>query len=119
MKRVILLKYFIVAFAILMAFLVFDSRNIIKQAKQWGARQCYVKISDESPIDDGSGLWRYVYRLDGYSGSGAKRLLEFKADRILRRDAYLRVYVRDDGAVVSWEEVARQDVPAGAQKYLN
>ncbi|WP_196754971.1 YxeA family protein [Burkholderia cepacia] len=119
MKRLISLKYFAIAAIIFSVFLVFNSHKIIKQAKRWGAEQCYVKISSEAPNDDGSDLWQYAYQLDGYSSNGAKRILKFRADRILRHNAYLRVYVLDNDAVVSWEEISSRDVPAGVQKYLN
>lgn len=120
-KRAISSKYFFIAVAFLVAlfFVLLNSKNIIAQAKRWGGEQYYVKISSEAPTDNGQEYWKYTYQLGGYSSDGAKRLLRFDANRILRSSAYLRVYVRDDGAVITWEEVPPQDVPAVAQKYLN
>lgn len=120
-KRVISSKHFFIFLALLVALLLAlsNSKKLIGYVKRSGGDPYYVKISGEAPGDNGQEYWKYTYQLGGYSDDGEKRLLKFDANRILRSGAYLRVYVRDDGAVITWVEVEPRDVPAEAQAYLH
>lgn len=90
--------------------------------KTLGNTQYYVKVSSGpfSENQSGRGTYAaYTYRLNGYRSDGYATAVEFFAPRVLRIGAYLRVYVRKDGAIATWEEVAPDVVPVDIKKGLD
>ncbi|WP_230678567.1 YxeA family protein [Lacticaseibacillus zhaodongensis] len=63
----------------------------------------------------------YAYTLKGYTQDGQGKTLHFKAnkERPLRRNAYLKLVNNDKKGVISWQSVAKKDVPAKALAKLN
>lgn len=105
--------------AVVVVFLGFSVFMVTVKASRWGKTQYYTKVTTSTPADNGQGLWQYEYRLPSYTAEGSERQLEFTAPKILRRDAYLRVYARSDGSVTAWEEVGPNNVPHKAREQLH
>lgn len=59
---------------------------------------------------------QYQYRLESYDADGAGVETVFKTERMLRDDAFLKLEVLPFRGVVSWEEVAYDDLPAPVQE---
>lgn len=91
----------------------------LSKAPRWGRTQYYTKVTTSTPADNGQEKWQYEYRLPSYTAEGSTRQMEFTAPKILRRDAYLRIYARSDGSVTAWEEVKPGDVPNKALEQLH
>ena len=58
----------------------------------------------------------YQYRLESFDGSGSGKETVFKTERMLRDGAFLKLEVLPLRGVVSWEEVAYDDLPAAVQE---
>lgn len=54
----------------------------------------------------------YVYRLPAFDASGTEFEVQFGASRVLRDGACLRLEIEPLRGVVSWEEVAPEELPA-------
>ncbi|WP_285768769.1 YxeA family protein [Peribacillus sp. SI8-4] len=83
----------------------------------------YVQITEdgtkhEQKVEDGSLMTSYSYRLDGTNAEGKTKPLEFTAQKNLRKDAYLKVYVKDEDKVSSYDEVKFEEIPKKAQDKL-
>lgn len=88
-----------------------------------GAQQYYVQIHQdgkrmENKSDNGEKYVSYEYTLDGFDPSGKEKALTFTAQKELRRDAYLRIYVKGN-QVSSYQEVKADELPEGAKQKLN
>ena len=68
--------------------------------------------------EDNANDFDHHYDLVGWNAEGASEDLSFDTSRELREDAYLKVETLFLRGVVSWEEVAWEDVPAAAQGEL-
>ncbi|ECW0470400.1 TPA: YxeA family protein [Salmonella enterica subsp. enterica serovar Mississippi] len=88
---------------------------IVRQIELSGSDEYYVVIPDRVHADNWTEYERYSYVLTGYAVSGARNTLAFDSFKILRPGVYLRVYVRDGYHVISWEEVAPDDIPVGVR----
>lgn len=82
----------------------------------------YVQITQdgvvtESKASDGKIYKDYNYSLEGINKEGEKKTLDFFAQKNLRKDAYLKVYVKDSG-VSSYDEVQYDDLPEKAKAFL-
>lgn len=71
----------------------------------------------ESRASDGKVYKNYNYKLPAYNEDGKERELEFMAQKNLRKDAYLKMYVKKDG-VSSYDEVKFEEIPEKAQAKL-
>lgn len=105
---------------ILVGFVVFI-QNV--NLNRLGAQQYYVQINQdgkrfEDKSDNGEKYVYYEYTLDGYNPSGKEKALTFTAQKELRKDAYLRVYVKGD-EVSSYQEVKADELPEGAKQQLD
>lgn len=60
----------------------------------------------------------YIYTLPAYSEDGAEIKSEFGTSRELKQDAYLLLEYAPLRGVVSWEEVALEQIPADAAAKL-
>ncbi|MEK5642953.1 MULTISPECIES: YxeA family protein [Paenibacillus] len=105
---------------VLVGFVVFI-QNV--NLNRLGAQQYYVQINQdgkrmEDKTDNGEKYVYYEYNLDGFDPSGKQKALTFTAHKELRRDAYLRIYVKGDG-VSSYQEVKADELPEGAKQKLD
>lgn len=81
--------------------------------------QVYVQIDNNrvEPIEPHGGMV-YSYHLDGVTPDGKPAPVTLDTERILRDKAYLLLKTRPFVGVVSWEEVAWDQIPADAQQAL-
>ncbi|MEC0174183.1 YxeA family protein [Paenibacillus favisporus] len=105
---------------VLVGFVVFIQNANLNRL---GAQQYYVQINQdgkrfEDKSDNGEKYVYYEYTLDGYNPSGKEKALTFTAQKELRKDAYLRVYVKGD-EVSSYQEVKADELPEGAKQKLD
>lgn len=82
----------------------------------------YVQINEQPKeekmkLSNGEVDTRYAYTLDAYDEDGRKEVYEFSADKALRENAYLKLYVKEKG-VSSYDEVKLKDIPEKAQLKL-
>ncbi|MBM7700675.1 YxeA family protein [Kurthia huakuii] len=82
----------------------------------------YVQITEDGEVSESRGpggqVYKdYNYKLPAYNEQGDERELVFRAQKNLRHDAYLKMYVKEDG-VSSYDEVKFDDIPAKAQAKL-
>lgn len=61
----------------------------------------------------------YEYSLRAYDEHGKMQDVTFKANKILREDAYLRLETMSIRGVVNWEEVSFDELPADVQFRYN
>ncbi|KWW15463.1 MULTISPECIES: YxeA family protein [Peribacillus] len=83
----------------------------------------YLQITEdgtqhEHKLDDGSVMTSYSYKLEATNADGETETLEFTAQKNLRKDAYLKVYVKDEDQVSSYDEVTFEEIPKKAQEKL-
>lgn len=81
----------------------------------------YVKITNEGFKTSDSGYTRFVYTLDSINAAGETKTLEFNANRDnpLKIGGYLELVVNDLKGVISWQEIAEEDLPDLVLEYLN
>lgn len=72
-----------------------------------------------SKAEDNSNEFDYHYELPAVSEDGNTNKLGFDTSRELREDAYLKLDTLALRGVVSWEEVAWDEIPASAQAQLD
>lgn len=108
----------VVVLVIIIGFVLFIQNVNINRL---GAEQYYVQIQDgkqmEDKTDDGKKYTYYEYTQEGFDKSGKEQTLTFTATRELRKDAYLRVYVKDK-KVGSYQEVQASELPEKAKQKL-
>lgn len=84
----------------------------------------YVQITadgllEKTKLDNGEIMKRYEYKMDAVNENGDKKELEFSANKNLRKDAYLKIYVKKDTATVtSYDEVAEKELPKKVKSSL-
>lgn len=86
-----------------------------------GTDKYYVQITkDGEKLKDKleDGYINYQYKLPGFDEKGKEKTLEFKADKNLRKDAFLRIYYSEKKGVKSWEEVKKDEIPTKAKEKL-
>ncbi|MBK5493234.1 YxeA family protein [Bacillus thuringiensis] len=116
MKRIII---FISIFAVFTSLLVGCSLN------RFGTDKYYVHIT----VDGKEGVAKsiegevmgkeFTYNLVGFDENGKEKELEFKAQKNLRKQAFLLVYHSEEKGVKSWEEVQKEDLPAKVKEKFN
>ncbi|ATP40435.1 hypothetical protein CSE16_10465 [Solibacillus sp. R5-41] len=72
----------------------------------------------EDKMDDGSILVRYEYDLPAYDKDSNQKTLTFTANKQLRKNAYLLLFVKDGKGVTSYKEVTAEEIPEKAVKML-
>ncbi|MBC1376615.1 YxeA family protein [Listeria sp. FSL L7-0091] len=82
-----------------------------------GAEQLYVKITKDGEEGNERGF-NYSYTMPAYDKDGALKEVSFKADKNLRKGAYLKLYYKKLKGVTSFEEVSEKEVPAKAVENL-
>lgn len=88
-----------------------------------GAQQYYVQINQdgikaEDKSDSGQKYVYYEYTIEGFDSNGKEKSLTFTAGKELRKDAYLRIYVKGD-KVSSYQEVQASELPEQAKQKLD
>lgn len=61
---------------------------------------------------------RYEYELPAYDEDGNQKTLTFTADKQLRENAYLLLFVKDGKGVTSYQEVTVEELPEKVAKVL-
>lgn len=86
-----------------------------------GTDQYYVQVGKgvkmEDKADDGMTYVYYQYTLNGFDKDGKEKNVKFTANKELRKDAYLRVYLKG-GKASSYQEVQAQELPEPAKREL-
>ncbi|MEK4356642.1 YxeA family protein [Paenibacillus sp. FSL M7-1455] len=108
-----------VVLIVLVGFIVFIQNVNLNRI---GAEQYYVQINQdgkkiEEKSNSGEKYVSYEYTLEGFDANGKEKRLTFRAFKELRKDAYLRLYVKGDG-VSSYQEVQAAELPEGAKRKL-
>ncbi|MBP2079701.1 YxeA family protein [Oceanobacillus polygoni] len=88
-----------------------------------GKENVYVQVgdpsyTDEDRLDSGEIMTSYWYELPAYRENGSAVKVEFSAQKELRQDAYLKLYVKEGNEVTSYDEVSWEEVPEAAQEEL-
>lgn len=87
---------------------------------RFGKKAVYVQVgepsyTDEQKIDSGQIMTTYWYELPAYDEDGKVMDVEFSAQKELKQDAYLKLYIKKGNEVTSYDEVSWEDIP-GAVK---
>lgn len=118
------MKRFLIVVGILFALGIVGVFAITKiDFNRINASNYYLQITEdgiphENKLDDGSVMTSYSYKLDATNEDGKTISLEFTAHKSLRKDAYLKMYVKKDDQVSSYDEVKLEEIPKKAQKQL-
>lgn len=73
---------------------------------------------EEYKLDSGEIAKTYWYELLSYNEDGKEQTLKFSAPKNLRKDAYLKLYVKDGNEVTSYNEVQFDEIPKIVQEQL-
>ncbi|MBC1970663.1 YxeA family protein [Listeria marthii] len=88
-----------------------------KNANRLGADVSYVKITKDGEMGK-KVSFNYSYTLPAYDETGKETEVTLSADKNLRKGAYLKLYIKEDKGVTSFEEVPEKEVPAKAAENL-
>ena len=104
---------------LLIGFIVFIQNVNINRL---GADSYYVQIQDsgkkiESKSDNGKIYTDYEYTMKGFNEDGKEKTFTFTAQKNLRKQAYLQVYLKGD-EVKSYQEVQANELPEKAKQKL-
>ncbi|WP_102272092.1 YxeA family protein [Cytobacillus massiliigabonensis] len=75
------------------------------------------KLEDKS--DNGQKYVAYEYKLSAFDKDGRKKTLTFTAQKQLRENAYLSLFVKDSKGVTSYQEVKKEELPKKASEKLS
>jgi len=83
----------------------------------------YVHITTDGKVEeykanDGQILQTYWYELPAFKENGEEMTLKFSAQKNLRLDAYLKLYVKKENEVTSYDEIQFEDMPAKVQAQI-
>lgn len=83
----------------------------------------YVQITTDGQLEtftasDGAVYETYWYEQPAYTAAGEEMTVEFSAQKNLRHDAYLMLYMKDGNEVTSYDEVQFDDLPKAVQEKL-
>ena len=109
--------WWIAASIVIIALIMISAGAIISKAKRFGKTQYYTRVVQPGLVN-GQAVWGYTYKQPAYDRDGNERRLEFLADKSLRLQAYLRIYVSGQDHVTAWEEVSADAVPVPAMEQL-
>lgn len=90
---------------------------------RFGKEELYVQVGDvteteEMKLDDGQIVKRYAYTTDAVKADGTTARVTFTAGKVLRTGAYLKLYVKDETTVTSYDEIDVADIPDGVREQL-
>ncbi|PEI98365.1 YxeA family protein [Bacillus pseudomycoides] len=128
-KLLITLIAFLVLLGLLMtAFVSFDW-DLAEMKQKLGKDKMYVHITEngkEYQVDKDDPTWkRYEYNVIAYDKDGNKTSIKFDANKNLKLNAFLRVYVFDkpnsEGykGISTYEEVQQNEIPKKALKQMD
>ena len=88
-----------------------------------GKENVYVQVgdpsyTDEYQLDSGQIMTTYWYELPAYHEDGNVLNVEFSAQKELKQGAYLKLYVKQENEVTSYDEVSWEEIPEAAQEEL-
>ncbi|NEW05673.1 YxeA family protein [Paenibacillus sp. SYP-B3998] len=116
MKKVIIAVS--VGIAIVIGFLVFMQNVNINRL---GAEPYYVQVNEGKKMEGKTGTGEkyvyYEYTLQAFDKKGQEKPVTFTANKQLRKEAFLCVFVKGD-KVSSYQEVALNEVPVKAKVNL-
>ena len=90
-------------------------RTTTDSAESWYSQSNNDLVTEITP----HGGMNYRYPVTAYDEGGGSRTVDFDTSRVLRDGAYLRLEIAAFRGVISWEEVAWEDLPAAVQSKLN
>ncbi|MGG4398363.1 YxeA family protein [Paenibacillus thiaminolyticus] len=125
---IIIVSIVVMASIVVAGFLIFGV-DAAKMKAEWGTTKMYVHITENGKeetigADSKDPFSRYYYTLTAYDEHGNEATVSFSADKNLRLDSFLLVYVKDgeDGNGVRdigrYDEVTKEDIPAKAREQL-
>lgn len=81
-----------------------------------GADEYYTQITDEGNKTEEKGVSgqiheQYEYELPAYDENGNQKIFTFTANKQLRENAYLMLFVKEDKGVTSYQEVSIEKIP--------
>ncbi|MEC0243603.1 YxeA family protein [Paenibacillus dokdonensis] len=107
----------VTAMIALMIGVIFFLQNV--NFKRIGTEKYYVQIQEGKKTagraDSGEKIKYYEYGLRGFDENGQEKTLSFTANKDLRKDAFLCLYVKNNG-VVSYQEVSDGELPDQAKE---
>lgn len=85
-----------------------------------GKENVYVHITEDGVEDrfvtsDGAVYMSYWYEQAAYDKNGKEVQVKFSADKNLRHDAYLMLYIKNGDEVTSFDEVQFDELPVKVQ----
>lgn len=83
----------------------------------------YVQVTTDGEVEEyklstGEIAQTYWYELPSYNENGKEEKLKFSATKNLRKDAYLKLYVKGGKEVSSYDEVQFDEIPTKVQEKL-
>lgn len=108
-----------IAIILVSALVIFQKVNF----NRVGAEEYYTQIKGEGKliedkIDSGEKIISYEYKLPAFDKDGRQKTLTFTAQKQLRENAYLILFVKDDKGVTSYQEVKKKELPKKASETL-
>ncbi|GAA0084815.1 YxeA family protein [Clostridium sp. CTA-7] len=73
-----------------------------------GADKYYLKTTEEYKQHIRGTI--YEYEINGYDKNGNEKLITFTSNKLLEKDKYLKVFIKDDN-VKSYEEIPENELP--------
>ncbi|GAA0086790.1 hypothetical protein UT300007_32310 [Clostridium sp. CTA-7] len=84
-----------------------------------GSTKYYIKtVNEYEDITTDPRYKTYEYKINGYDKNGNEKLVTFTANKVLKSDRYLMIYVKDDKAK-SYEEVETSKLPTKVKEIYN
>ncbi|KEF40240.1 conserved hypothetical protein TIGR01655 [Schinkia azotoformans MEV2011] len=88
-----------------------------------GADEYYTQINGkgkviEDKINNGEKIISYEYELPAFDENGRQKTMTFTAQKQLRENAYLLLFVKDNKGVTSYQEVKKDELPKKVSEKL-
>ncbi|WP_144519499.1 YxeA family protein [Bacillus thuringiensis] len=108
-------------FAMILTIICTGCADLNNQINRIGKDSYYVQVNKDGIKDDTGGgkVEIYRYELPAYDEKGNEKTIQFTADKKLKKDALLRLYVKKEKEVTAWEEVSIEKVPSKAKEKMN
>ena len=119
MKKIIGITIGIVSILVVAAVVILATVDI----NRFGKDNVYVQVGDPSyteeyKTDSGQIITTYWYESPAYDDNGGVVDVEFSAQKELRQDAYLKLYIKKGNEVTSYDEVSWEEIPNAAREGL-
>ncbi|GIO22112.1 YxeA family protein [Oceanobacillus sp. J11TS1] len=88
-----------------------------------GKDHVYVQVGEpenieEDKLDTGEIITTYWYEQPAYTEDGEEIQVKFSAQKQLRQGAYLKLYVKNENEVTSFDEVSEEELSAAVKEAL-